>query len=105
MKMIDPFVLKINALSALFLVAFVIAGRYGMPYIFKQYGVSGRAVVTKISQNHRGLTVAHYEYYVGGEHYWGGVNNDYAHVGDTVRIWYFTELPWFDICDQNSIRH
>ena len=88
-----------------FMVIIGLIGRYGIPYMFEKYGMPGDAVVTKLTTDHRGVTVAHYEFHVDGKLYWGSVDNDYAHERDTVRIWYFLVFPWLNKCDENSIRH
>ena len=103
MKKIDTFVLKINALSVLFLVAFVIAGRYGIPYMFEKYGMSGDAVVTKVGRGQRGVTTAHYEFYVNGNLYRGSVPSHRVQEGDTILIWYFLPFPWINECHEDSV--
>ena len=96
---------KLKMFCVLPIVVIIIVGRYGIPYMFEKYGMPGEAVIIGLGKDSHGNVQAHYEFYVDGKPYRGGVRTDFAHQGDTVRIWYFLEFPWLNKCDKNSIRH
>lgn len=86
-----------------FMVIIGLIGRYGIPYMFEKYGMPGDAVVTKLTTDHRGVTVAHYEFHVDGKLYWGSVDSHRVQEGDTILIWYFLSFPWINECHEESV--
>ena len=100
----DRFFLKIKISFVVFLIAFVMAGRYGIPYIFEKYGMPGEAVVTNVERRgSHGTIVAQYEFTVDGNFYTGSVPSTHVQKGDTIQIWYFLSIPWINECHEEAV--
>ena len=90
----DRFFLKMKISFIVFFIAFVMAVRYGIPYIFEKYGMPGEAVVTEFGKGGRAV----YEFTVDNKLYKGGVAKGNLQIGDTVVVWYFLQIPWLNRC-------
>ena len=104
MNKYDRFFLKIKISFIVFFIAFVMAVRYGIPYIFEKYGIPTEAVVTNVGPHgSHGIIVAKYEFIAAnGNFYTGRVTNEVVQVGDTLPVWYFLDFPWLNFCNKHE---
>ena len=95
--------LKIDLFWLSFFIFIVFAGRYGVPYLFEEYGMPGEAVVTNLDKDSHGRIIARYNFVVNEKLYRGSVLSHRVQEGDTILIWYFLPFPWINECHEESV--